>query len=92
MGGVVSDVAASPSDPIFYMHHAFVDRAYAAWQAANPTRLTTINGQDANRVALTLSTLLSVRGIRPNVTIGDVLNTMSGAEIGGVPFCYRYDR
>lgn len=36
--------SASPNDPLFYLHHANVDRIWAKWQAANPTRLTDYNG------------------------------------------------
>ena len=31
-GGTMRDVAVSPSDPIFYMHHAMLDRMWAIWQ------------------------------------------------------------
>jgi tyrosinase len=27
---------ASPNDPVFWLHHAFVDRVWARWQQANP--------------------------------------------------------
>ncbi len=29
--------SASPSDPIFYLHHANIDRIWANWQIKNPT-------------------------------------------------------
>ncbi|MEU3724201.1 tyrosinase family protein [Streptomyces sp. NPDC031705] len=28
--------AASPNDPVFWLHHAFVDKLWADWQARNP--------------------------------------------------------
>ncbi|KAJ3020112.1 hypothetical protein HKX48_001305 [Thoreauomyces humboldtii] len=36
--GSMSDVAASPSDPIFFLHHANVDRIWAEWQKRDPAR------------------------------------------------------
>jgi hypothetical protein len=33
MGG-----ASSPSDPIFWLHHAFIDKIWADWQKLNPTK------------------------------------------------------
>jgi tyrosinase len=35
-GGTMFDGAASPNDPIFFLHHAQVDRYWAQWQEANP--------------------------------------------------------
>ncbi|KAK2734880.1 hypothetical protein FQN57_001443 [Myotisia sp. PD_48] len=91
MGGVMADVWASPSDPIFWMHHAFVDHGLRIWQNGAPSRRTTINGKDVHGNDLTLDTWVDVGGIRPNVRIRDILDTMGGIPIGGVPFCYRYD-
>ncbi|KAL1860641.1 hypothetical protein VTK73DRAFT_7236 [Phialemonium thermophilum] len=91
IGGVMSDVAASPSDPIFWMHHSFVDHSFRIWQNAAASRTTTINGKDHEGNPLTLDTTISVGGIFPDVKVRDVLNTMSGATIGGYPWCYRYN-
>lgn len=91
IGAVMSDVSASPSDPIFWMHHTFVDHGFRIWQNADVAdRTTTINGNDHNGNPLTMDTMVSVGGIRPDVRIGDIMNTLSGVSIGGVPFCYRY--
>ena len=87
----MSDVSASPSDPIFWMHHTFVDHGFRLWQNADGSRTSTINGNDAAGNPLTMNTVVSVRGIRPDVTIGQIMNTLGGASIGGVPFCYRYN-
>jgi tyrosinase len=92
IGGVMADVSSSPSDPIFYMHHSFVDHSFRIWQNMDvATRTTSINGVDHNGVALTMDTVVYMGGIRPDVTIGDIMNTLSGASIGGTPFCYRYN-
>lgn len=87
----MSDVSASPSDPLFWMHHGFVDHSFRLWQNMDSSRVSNINGNDAQGVPLTMNTVLSMGGIRPDVTIGQVMNTMSGSVIGGVPFCYKYN-
>jgi tyrosinase len=35
VGGDMDGSSASPNDPIFFLHHAQVDRLWAAWQEAN---------------------------------------------------------
>jgi hypothetical protein len=32
MGGEMRLVAISPNDPVFWLHHAFVDKVYHMWQ------------------------------------------------------------
>lgn len=86
----MSDVSASPSDPIFWMHHSFVDHSFRIWQNADPTRVQTINGNDAQGNPLTMDTMVYMGGIRPDVRVGDIMNTMGGVNIGGETFCYRY--
>jgi tyrosinase len=91
IGGVMQDVWASPSDPIFWMHHAFVDRVYAAWQLRDPNRLINIDsGVDGSGRPLTLNYMISMGGIAPDVPIGADLNNLGGVNIGGTPFCYKY--
>lgn len=36
VGGLMGG-ARSPADPVFYLHHAFVDMLFAQWQLRNPT-------------------------------------------------------
>ncbi|OLN87075.1 Tyrosinase 9 [Colletotrichum chlorophyti] len=44
-GGVMRNQNSSPGDPIFFLHHANVDRLWQRWQEANLTsRLTDIGG------------------------------------------------
>lgn len=35
VGGVMA-TASSPTDPLFFLHHANIDRLWAKWEAANP--------------------------------------------------------
>ena len=36
VGGSMMSILTAPCDPIFWMHHAEIDRIWAAWQSANP--------------------------------------------------------
>lgn len=36
VGGSMMSILTAPCDPAFWMHHAEIDRIWAAWQAANP--------------------------------------------------------
>lgn len=49
VGGVMNDITVSPSDPLFWMHHAEVDRIWSAWQAnpANVGKVPVLAGADA---------------------------------------------
>lgn len=43
----MTNVANSPGDPIFFLHHAFVDSLWWRWQARDlDTRLTAIGGNN----------------------------------------------
>jgi len=37
----------SPNDPLFYLHHTFIDLLWSEWQARNPTKANTYNGGSA---------------------------------------------
>ncbi|KAK0623963.1 hypothetical protein B0T14DRAFT_428085 [Immersiella caudata] len=46
VGGKMLDPIASPGDPIFYLHHTWLDKIFWEWQALDlPARLTDIGGQ-----------------------------------------------
>ena len=40
VGGDLTDIFTSPNDPIFYFHHAQIDRVWAIWQSADVTNRT----------------------------------------------------
>lgn len=41
----MSNPISSPGDPLFYLHHAYLDKVWAQWQAQNPiVRLTEMGG------------------------------------------------
>jgi tyrosinase len=49
------DSITSPGDPLFIMHHGFVDKMWADWQAQDPARLTEIAGLNAQDPAIGFS-------------------------------------
>ncbi len=82
------------ADPLFYLHHANLDRIWAKWQSADSSRLTDISGpvtqfgypfgNATNTQNVTLAFPLSLGDIAPNVTVGDVMSTQ------GNTLCYTY--
>lgn len=48
VGGIMSDIQYSPTDPIFWMHHAQIDRIWSIWQSKsqNSGKNPTLNGSD----------------------------------------------
>lgn len=38
VGGVMMDAWASPQDPVFFLHHANVDRMWSLWQGLSPEK------------------------------------------------------
>jgi tyrosinase len=57
--------ASSPSDPIFWLHHGFIDKIWADWQKLNPTKKPT-----------NLSEVLQPPPIFQR-TVGQVMSTLS---------------
>ncbi|KAK7959690.1 uncharacterized protein PG986_004544 [Apiospora aurea] len=89
IGSVMADVKSSPGDPIFWMHHLYIDRVFSAWQDrdASGARKRTVNGcADGNRpcTPLTMQTNIPMGGLLKDVTVGQVMDTMSGA------MCYNF--
>jgi len=85
IGSVMQDTFASPSDPVFWLHHLFVDRNFRIWQNQNSARINSISGTDRVGNPLTLDTIVNVMGMRPDVRIRDILDTT------GETLCYRYN-
>lgn len=46
--GTMSSIPTAPADPLFWMHHAMIDRIWALWQAkpANAGKNPTLTGDD----------------------------------------------
>jgi len=49
VGGTMGVITVSPADPLFWLHHAQIDRLWSRWQAqaANAGKHPTLNGADA---------------------------------------------
>ncbi|SCN91481.1 related to monophenol monooxygenase [Fusarium fujikuroi] len=72
VGGVMEDIDASPGDPLFYIHHAFIDRLWWKWQSEDPdSRLYQLGGSSTQggTEELTLDYVMTTYEIRPNVTV-----------------------
>ncbi|CRK07805.1 hypothetical protein BN1723_008946 [Verticillium longisporum] len=79
--------ATSPNEPLFFLHHANVDRAWAKWQGRNATRLADYTGfNDANRViSASLDDRMPVMRLADEEPIvRDFMDTQAG------PLCYTY--
>ena len=44
--GTMSDISWSPVDPLFWLHHAEIDRLWSRWQTAHPGLNPTLSGAD----------------------------------------------
>jgi tyrosinase len=87
IGAVMQDTYAAPADPIFWLHHAYVDRNFRLWQNVNTkTRTTSVGGADADGRQITLDYVISMGGIRPDVKVRDILDTQ------GTLLCYKYNK
>ncbi len=94
----MGDLYVSPADPLFYLHHANLDRVWWSWQKLNlKTRLTDISGPiylmdyaNAQGGNVTLEFPLSLGVSAADVTVGDVMD-ITGCGKNGV-LCYEYDK
>ncbi|KAL1612708.1 hypothetical protein SLS60_000937 [Paraconiothyrium brasiliense] len=87
------DVNTSPGDPIFYAHHAMIDRVWWIWQLLDQKTRTGTNGIAGTGTFLdsppsantTLDTIIDLGyAAGPPVTMRDLMSTTDG------PFCYTY--
>lgn len=88
IGPTMSNQAQSPADPIFFLHHSYVDWSWKRWQNQNYARWTSISGcadKKSPCTALTVNTQLTSMGLFRTMTVGDLLDTEG--SIG----CYTYD-
>ena len=47
VGGSMRVIRTAPTDPVFWMHHAEIDRIWAEWQTANPGQNPNLTGPAA---------------------------------------------
>jgi tyrosinase len=85
-----SDIFSSNGDPVFFLHHAMIDRVWWIWQLQDlQTRLRavagSVTGQPGKQGSLTDQIQLGVNA--GAVTIGDVMSTLGGMD---GELCYIY--
>ncbi|KAI1164644.1 hypothetical protein F5B18DRAFT_241392 [Nemania serpens] len=91
VGATMADAIASVGDPVFFMHHLYVDYVFRKWQLGALSRRTTISGCAANDGCppLTLDTVIYMGNICgakcPDLPVRDILRTLQGH------FCYKYN-
>jgi hypothetical protein len=78
IGGDLSTMY-SPNDPIFYLHHCFIDKVWADWQKRNPANARAYGGRNHDNTPAQLTDILP--GYK--YTVGHVLDTRN--------LCYEYD-
>jgi tyrosinase len=87
----MQDFHSSPNDPVFFLHHAMIDRVWSIWQALDAeTRQNAISGTQTLNDSppspigqLTDSIAFGFAG--KNEIFGDLMDTLGGK------FCYRYE-
>jgi tyrosinase len=47
VGGTMAVVPTAPADPIFWLHHAFIDKLWHDWQAQHPDQHPELSGSSA---------------------------------------------
>jgi tyrosinase len=79
LGGQCGDVAtmASANDPIFFLHHAMVDKIWWRWQTGCPDFATKYSGSSASSMPPFPETIAQI---------------MSTTGAGGSPLCYSYSQ
>ncbi|CAE6412534.1 unnamed protein product [Rhizoctonia solani] len=78
----------SPNEPLFFLHHAQIDRLWTIWQGRNETRLHDYAGntvQNATVDTASLNDQLLTLGFAPTRDVDDFMDTMSNG------LCYTYD-
>ncbi|KAH9011802.1 Di-copper centre-containing protein [Lactarius pseudohatsudake] len=90
----------SPNDPLFWLHHAMIDKIWYDWQHRNQTNAESFFGGSVEALQslesyneyptgappfLNLSSVMPADGLFPEVAIGDVMDTASGI------LCYVYE-
>ncbi|KAI9324242.1 hypothetical protein DFJ73DRAFT_873455 [Zopfochytrium polystomum] len=79
----------SPNDPLFYLHHGFIDKSWWKWQQLCSSYKTDFSGYmvvspaDASGLASTSETLDQWTKYK----VSDMLDTLSGS-----PLCYTYTK
>ncbi|CAA7268248.1 unnamed protein product [Cyclocybe aegerita] len=87
VGGEMSNFYSSPADPLFFVHHATLDRIWWNWQQMVPSRLTEVSGYSTYEPPfsnITLDFELRLGSVGLSVPIRKVM------DIHKAPNCYTY--
>ncbi|KAI2914899.1 hypothetical protein CBS147371_6119 [Aspergillus niger] len=90
VGSVLADIDTSPAEPMFWLHHAQIDRVWTIWQGLDPAKRrnsiwgTSTRGDDPPSANMTLDDSLDFGFISQPLRFADLMNPLSG------PFCYYY--
>ncbi|RPA75967.1 Di-copper centre-containing protein [Ascobolus immersus RN42] len=88
--GTFGDSNNSPGDPIFYLHHANVDRLWALWQEQDPSRILSVGGPispfDYEGDQIDLNFHINLAELGPSRPLYELQYTR------GPMMCYRYDQ
>lgn len=87
LGGDFKSMTA-PSDPLFFLRHAQLDRLWWIWQNMRPERKYAYNGaaSRSSNATASLDDVLFFKGLERDVTVSDIIDTQ------GDLLCYKYDR
>ena len=77
VGEELMNMASSPNDPLFMLHHANLDRIWDSWQKQNSSRVYQIMGSSNQQRTqnVTLDTPLLMQGLAANGLVRWVMNT-----------------
>ena len=94
IGGDQANIYSSNSDPLFYLHHTFVDALWLGWQLADPTgfRLFDIGGPQkpfTKEPQVTLDFPIDMGVVGPHIPLSRVMDVTEG-NTGGIG-CYEYE-
>ncbi|KAF8470803.1 hypothetical protein BDZ91DRAFT_550920 [Kalaharituber pfeilii] len=91
VGGEMSNPISSPGDPLFYLHHTYIDKLWWDWQRANlDSRLKEIAGMTTAKkpetgwVLATLNDTFTAWGLVRDVQIHEIM------DIENELLCYAY--
>ena len=84
-----NNAISSPGDPLFYLHHTFLDRVWWQWQEKTDrvydiAGYTTGSEPEGGWVLATLDDELDMGGVIPNQRIWEIM------DIRGGVLCYEY--
>jgi tyrosinase len=85
----LEDFHSSPNDPVFYIHHAQIDRIWTVWQymdrEARQNQIYGTNSLEGDGTTMTLQDSLPFGLVADSPVFGDLMDTLAG------PYCYRYE-